>query len=346
MNTFTWDAMLDGFRRFGGVAENVEQRQGPHGLGLFAIDRHRPVRIHVPESLLVPTDNIRVDGDTLTLIDPTPHPAGFGEWFALFHRHFSWGAEGRRSVADFEEGMAALPDAVLKSLKTAGLLRLDRRHEGEWEAMALGRFLKTRSFDYQGTGVLMPVIELINHGPDANGFVEADGIEVSGDFPAEVLVHYSVSDPIRRFFGHGFCCPEQQAFSLPLKFQLNSRTRMRVGSHFSRATADEGEKLAGYHLPEIQRQDDVWVIDYLLLAAERTPRIPRTLLCKALLAEPGIDAGELFDVAHSLNLRAYYAILQACEPFHTPMVTALRSAVLTQLEALSHHYGVRRDLLA
>jgi len=345
MHSFTWEAMLDGFRSFGGVAENVEQRRGPHGLGLFAIDPSQPVHVRTPEQLLVRIDNIRADGDTIRLIDPTPHPAGFGDWFARFQRHFSWGADGRRSIDTFERGLAELPAAVLTTLKVAGLLNLERRHHGAWEDVVLAKFLQSRCFHYHGNKILMPVIELVNHGTEANAFITGNGIAVSGSFASEVLVHYSRSDPIRRFFSYGFCCPERQVYSLPLNFQLNPQTRVRVGCNFAKPTEDSPVIFAGHNLPGIRLDEGVWVIDYLLLATERTPRIPRTLICKALLEEPGLDAEEIFEVAHSLNHRALYAILRASEPYHTPVVEGVRNALLTHLEALSHHYGLRRDLL-
>ena len=55
-----WHAFLDEFRAFGGKAENVMQRKGAFGLGLFPIDSSEPIELHAPEHLLIPTDNLEL----------------------------------------------------------------------------------------------------------------------------------------------------------------------------------------------------------------------------------------------------------------------------------------------
>lgn len=51
----------------------------------------------------------------------------------------------------------------------------------------------------------MPVIELLNHAPAAKRWDgSGDGIAVSGHSDGEILVTYSVSDPLRRLLGYGF----------------------------------------------------------------------------------------------------------------------------------------------
>ena len=49
-----WHAFLDEFRTFGGKAENVMQRKGAFGMGLFPIDPAKPVDLFIPDALLVP----------------------------------------------------------------------------------------------------------------------------------------------------------------------------------------------------------------------------------------------------------------------------------------------------
>ena len=54
--TDQWDSCLEEFRSFGGSADNVIQRQGRFGLGLFPADPTRTVTLNVPDHLLVPAD--------------------------------------------------------------------------------------------------------------------------------------------------------------------------------------------------------------------------------------------------------------------------------------------------
>ena len=58
--TAVGNALLEEFRGFGGRAENVMQRDGPLGLGLFPIEPCQPIDLRVPRSLLVPADNVKL----------------------------------------------------------------------------------------------------------------------------------------------------------------------------------------------------------------------------------------------------------------------------------------------
>ena len=45
--------LLSQYRALGGVADNVQLRQGPHGWGLFVVDPGQPVRVFTPAHLLI-----------------------------------------------------------------------------------------------------------------------------------------------------------------------------------------------------------------------------------------------------------------------------------------------------
>ena len=54
-----WDDMLDEFRALGGTADNICLKEGPFGRGLFPRDPSKPIRIHIPENLLVDLKHVR-----------------------------------------------------------------------------------------------------------------------------------------------------------------------------------------------------------------------------------------------------------------------------------------------
>ena len=71
------------------------------------------------------------------------------------------------------------------------------------------------------------MIDLLNHTPSANAYdMSGNGIAVGGMYDSEVLVKYSVTDPIRRFFGYGFNATEPMGFSLA--FQIPHREKTLV----------------------------------------------------------------------------------------------------------------------
>lgn len=62
MNDRTWDEMLAEFRALGGIAENIRLGEGALGRGLFPVDQAKPIRIHIPENLLLSVADVRFDG--------------------------------------------------------------------------------------------------------------------------------------------------------------------------------------------------------------------------------------------------------------------------------------------
>ena len=80
-----WHAFLDEFRGFGGRAENVMQRKGVLGMGIFPIDSSKPVDLFVPDALLVPIGNITLSEGGVAIADDSAFPEGYGDWFRRYH---------------------------------------------------------------------------------------------------------------------------------------------------------------------------------------------------------------------------------------------------------------------
>ncbi len=55
-----WDFLLSEFRRLGGIADNVCQREGKYGWGILPVNPSLPARIFTPSKLLVKKDDIYV----------------------------------------------------------------------------------------------------------------------------------------------------------------------------------------------------------------------------------------------------------------------------------------------
>ena len=82
-STAAWNALLEEFRSFGGRAENVIQKEGPLGLGLFPIDPCQPIDLRVPKSLLVPADNLELRNGGAVIKDVSTFPTGYAEGSSL-----------------------------------------------------------------------------------------------------------------------------------------------------------------------------------------------------------------------------------------------------------------------
>ena len=333
-----WHAFLDEFRAFGGKAENVMQRKGAYGLGLFPIDPSRPVELHVPEELLVPEKQLSINDGNLTISDPSSFPEGYADWFARYQSNYSWGAEAKENILKLEEGLKNLPESLKEILKRNGVYNSEVRFPGNNEDKEImDRYISSRAINKKGARVIMPLIELLNHSPSAKGYdMRGNGVLVSGVYDGEVLVKYNFADPLRRFFGYGFNALEPLAFSISCLVVHREKNVMIRG----------GISGKGFTVPPtIEVEEERLVIQQPLLGSTRSPKIPKTLLVQACANIEGIDGAELFDQIIQRNIVTYVNLLRELKTSDGYVENLLRDCCLNQLFALSQHFGQRDDLL-
>lgn len=339
--TYTWSQMLDEFRALGGKAENVEQRRGRYGNGLFPVDPEQPIHIAVPDHLLIDSDQLVLEGEALVVsptVEVTPEVRGF---IARYQKFFSWGAEGRRNVEAFESALKTLPEPLLARLRQIRLLDLAKRHQGPWLEMLRRRFLNSRQINYHGRKVSMPIIELINHAATSPGYGVGKGIIYRGRFKDEITVNYSpTSDALLRFLNYGFASPELQAYSLPVQLNLKDGRVLQIGVDGGGVTESKTMPT-----PTLEIEGQRWKLSHLRVGMERSPRLPRTLMRKALETLEGVPLDEEFERIRQVNQLELCRLLELAEGVDTPIVREFRQALIYQLKALSHCYGVREDLL-
>jgi hypothetical protein len=336
-DTYAWTQMLDDFRQLGGIAENVEQRVGQYGNGLFPIDPAGPIAIEVPERLLVDVEQFILDGEDLIVKPDSVIPLDVRKFMARYQKHFSWGREGRKNVEAFEAALRTLPEVILSKLRQMRVLNLEIRHKGAWKDVIRQRFLQSRRINYRHAKVVMPIIELINHAPRSPGYIINEGIKVRGKFAGEVTVNYSPqSDPLVRFLTYGFANQEPQAYSLPLRWKTNTGDVFVVGGDFA-----SSNKVDGLPIPKLDIENKRHRLSHLLLAAEKAPRVPKTIARKALSAMPVAAVDELFDRIRNANQLEMCNLLDLADGVDSDVCKELRRAVLFQMRALTHSYGVR-----
>lgn len=340
MNTlYTWNQMLDDFRQLGGCAENIEQRVGQYGNGIFPTDPAQPVNIAVPAALLVDADILVLDGENLTVDPASGVPTEVRHFIDRYQKHFSWGADGRKQVEAFEAALKGLPEPLLQRLQHIHLLNLSKRHKGPWLEVLRQRFLQSRRINYHERKVSMPIIELINHSPKSQGYLINDGIQFKGRFSDEVTVNYSPnSDSLLRFLTYGFASLEPAAYSLPMQLKMSDGATLYVGNNTG-ATYNV-DKLP---LPKVEIGGNKRKLAHLLLSTERAPRLPRSVLRKVLCDLPKALADEIFDRLRNANQLELCNLLELADGDDTSITKEFRKAVVYQLKAMTHCYGVRAD---
>jgi hypothetical protein len=340
--TLSWDQMLQAFRAQGGIADNVEQRKGQYGNGLFPVDPSKPVRLHVPEHLLVDEEHIQRRGDALVLAEHAPVSDELRAFYESYQANFSWGAEGRKGAEAHEQGLRDLPTAVLTLLKKWRLLNLEQRQQVAWDEQVKQSFLQSRRISYKGRKVIMPIIELLNHGVRSGGYRIGEGITVEGLHTDEITVNYQPqSDALKRFLAWGFASQEPMAFSIPLNFEVSQGRRLLVGGQ-----STEGVIKNRMTLPKRRQESQRDVLSHVRIGSVGMPRLPRTLFRLALPDWPAAQADEVFERICAANLAMLTDLLMALQESDLPAVHALRQSVFYQLKAMSQCHGVRADLLS
>ena len=336
-STAAWSALLEEFRSFGGRAENVIQRDGPLGLGLFPIDPSQPVELVVPKPLLVPADNVELRNGDAVIKDDSAFPNGYADWFRRYQARYSWGAEGEVSVTRFETGLQQMPESLRQSLQRLNLYQLEQRLPGtDWRENMLRRFLNSRCLGRQGQLLVMPIVELVNHAPSATNWERRPdgGVGVSGLREGEILVKYSNADPLRRLMGYGFNAPEPMAFSLKVRLQHRGQPVLVQGGggrHWFQPTG-------------IDQQEGRLLVNQPLLGFRKGPKLPKSLFLMACKGLNNVEPAELFEQIQQANTLALVGLLRQLEGVVGATAGQLRNGCLDQLDALSHHAGHRQDL--
>jgi len=338
--SYSWKQMLADFRQLGGTANNVEQRRGACGNGLFPMDPALPVAIHVPDSLLIDDEKLVLVDGALEISPEADVPGDVRAFYAKYQKHFSWGADGRDHMEAFESGLKDLPETLRLRLRQLGLLNLPVRHEGAWEEVLRRRFLVSRRINYKKRKVIMPIIELINHMPRSPGYQVKDGIGFGGTFTDEVTVNYSATnDSLLRFLNYGFANQEPFAYSLPVTLKQGENLTVVVGLN-----PDEMQPVNRLPTPKVEVEANKRKLSHLRLGMERAPRMPRTLMRNVLSDLPAAEVDEIFDRVRSTNILVLTELLELADGVTSPMGREFRQAIRCQLRALSHCYGVRQDV--
>jgi len=332
-----WHEFLDEFRSFGGRAENVMQRKGKLGMGIFPIDPSKPIDLFVPSTLLVSTDNIELKDGNVIIKDEQGYPQGYIDWFNKYQETYSWGAEGKENILDFEKGLKSLPENIQNALQSYGLYNPEQRFpEEDTDKELLQRFIRTRCINFKGRTNIMPIIDLVNHAPSANPYdIKDEGIAISGNPEGEVLVRYNIMDPIRRLLSYGFNAQETTGFSLRCRFQHQEQIVIVQGG--------QGEK--PMQPCKVFRKEDRIIVQNPLLGSLRTPKLPRTLFIQACKELEKIDANELFDQIQQFNTSALIELVHELEDVEGEVASLFKTCCLNQIKAQSYYFGVREDIL-
>jgi hypothetical protein len=328
-----WEEMLDEFRALGGIADNICLKEGRFGRGLFPCDPSLPVKVHIPPSLLLDLQYVAFDGDTFGVA----RAAGWGErekaFLENYERDFSWGGGGRSDTENLLGMLARAPEALRRVL--ADTFGLGRWLHGGAPQIVQRRYFESRVISFGGRDVVMPIVELANHGYETE-YVLEDGVGLSGQFGSEILVRYYSADSLEMFRGWGFVSNEPMALSLPMTLNTPAGP-LRIGRDY---LADDAKQRM--FVPKIDPETEPLSLSYMLLGHKQFPRLARGAFCRAMreAGRPGVE--EAFELVQHVNRMQFLNLIEAAEMAEPDLARLLRTLARGQLEAMSCSVGTRQ----
>jgi hypothetical protein len=327
-----WEEMLEEFRALGGTADNVRLGEGRFGRGLFPCDPSRPVRVHIPESLLVEVKYVTFENDVFRIGPDAPVGTRERAFLENYQRDFSWGV-ARRDTQDFLEMMHEAPAELRDLLRTpfgVGLWLVDPTPKSVQE-----RFFSSRFIKYEEKGVIMPIVELANHG-HATRYDLRNGVGIVGQFGGEILARYCFSDALEIFRNWGFTSLEQ-IFALSLAMDVEGKSGLiRIG----RADVDNDPPRRPF-FPDVSVEGDRMTLSNMMLGHKQYPRLAKGIFYRIMRDAGRADAEDTFDKIQHINRMQFYKLLAASEHAAPRLGRLLRDVARIQLDAMSCSVGTR-----
>jgi len=329
-----WDDMLDEFRALGGTADNVCLKEGRFGRGLFPIDPSKPVRLHAPESLLVEIKYIAFNEDN-SFRWHAKAPIGDREraFLDAYQRDFSWGANRGHTEAMLKM-LGDAPEELRALLRTP--FGVDLWLGGPTQAAIRDRYFASRFITYKGSGVLMPVVELVNHSPTGITFDREDGIGIAGLFDDEILVRYRLTDALDLFRNWGFASTGQ-----PFALSLELNQEIRGGELVIERGEVSTDPKRRLFYPDVKVNGGGIVLSHLLLGHKDYPKLAKANFYRIMKNAGRSDGEEIFDRIAYTNKTEFLKLMAVSEQSAPATGKIVRDVARTQLEALSCAIGAR-----
>ena len=332
MHAGFWD-LLDKFAALGGIADNVCQRVGEYGRGIYPIDSSRMSKIMTPRNLLVNADNLCFDGKSVVIKDGSGYTAEETAFLELYWNDYSWGNGGNNESASFLKFIVSLEEQIKKQLFTIGFLDATLLAYREDDHCLLKRFISERAVIFEGQRVLAPIWEFVNHSSFAAPLritpygVETPPIEPSSE---EILHKYSEkSSPMSMWKKYGFACECIVAYSIP--FSINVDNQSLAIRCAGRLGLDSKEKTS-------------FSIDGNVLSIKSLPvgclsnAVPRENF-KSILSSVGLSAdvvNRLFSRIREVNIKARRDLIDSLQTSGSGAKAQLYKALLYEIELIKN----------
>ena len=242
-----WTDLMERFEELGGAAQNICQREGEFGRGIFPINPYHMSRIITPKNLLLHSDNVGLSDGELFIKDTSSYSAQEKEFIEYYYNSFSWGCDGNRDSIEYLNFISTLNEASSSALISNGFLAKNFQHGYPRGDNLLKRFIDERAVGFDGNKVLAPVWEFVNHSSFALPLrvtsigVETPPFDLGG---GEILFKYGgYNSPMSMWRKYGFACQCIVAYSIPFSINLSNESQGIECSGQQGLTPKEGKGL-------------------------------------------------------------------------------------------------------
>lgn len=328
-----WECTLERLRELGGVAENITLSEGNYGRGLFPINSKLPIRLVVPNDLLLPDDWLKLDENHgFVLTDDCCWSDDKKAFYLDYLNDFGLTADVKLQIIDHQHALYQLPDSIKAMLKGFGMREslFDQPNSTSW----LDVFKFSRRIHFKDQLVMMPLLELANHDERSKTkFVRDSDISISGKFPGEILVNYQIAgDAALMYQTYGFSTLKPYAFSGALAINLGSKI-IRIARYINLYN-----KVDKTYVPKVSVEGDEINLSFLVVGSLNDRNSPKKIFVKLMqdVGMPTHVAADVFDGIVNMNRQFFKNLLNDLETLDGGVVNGLRTMVKNQLAALEY----------
>ena len=220
-----WEYIVRSFRQLGGIAENIELREGQFGRGVFTKNPEQKPTIMTPKNVLIKRKNVELDKGKIAIKHDLNTSNTAKEFAEYYYNQLSWGNGGNADSQSFLKQITSLSTPVKNALAKHRFI--DKRllnYKDNMETL-LERFIDERAFQFKGESVLVPMLELVNHSNYHPPFrVTQNGLITPPGNPecSELLHKYSgKNSPMSLWRSYGFTSKSIVAYSIPFEITIN-----------------------------------------------------------------------------------------------------------------------------
>ena len=328
-----WSRLLKDFCRLGGIAENISNKEGKCGRGIFPKDPSCRSKIFTPKSLLVKADCLKLKGDYLSISSDSGLSSEQKDFTEFYYNLFSWGDQGNCASVAFLKELGLLPEAIRKTLLDSRFIAYGQLGlNADCQDHVLKRFIAERYVRFEGELVLAPIWELINHSAFSPSLrVTSRGVETPPLPPSdsEILLKYSAKNsPIGMWKKYGFACKSVFAYSVPLRVKVDSLSfAVQCDGGQQTLTAGQGGN--------VKVGGELIVINSLIVGC-LSRGLPLSALGSMLKTLPlsEVDILKLLREIQDTNLTVRRALLSSLEPAGLNRSSALQNALKYEIELI------------